>query len=357
MKEPKTNPNRIPAADGDTWQSWTMPVIGDDGQVLSAEKRQAEDENVESIEDVEVEANEQSKPLTAEQLADIVKQAENEGFTEGREEGLKNGYDEGFKSGQQQGLLEMRQQLTAEQKTFQSLASNLLEPIDRQDDLLESMLLTTLERLTRAVVARELTTDSGDMVALVRQAVAALPGGREQISVHLNPDDLSVVETYCQEHALDWHFQAAPDIAAGGVKVVTTDSTVDHTIERRLDDIIESFLSQHNVDENTSDEQLLSSLERASASKTPSGGSSAFDSMSETMSAAEPAPVDRPNDGTESTQAPTDTAGAASSDITDAFETASTTETTNTAEKSKAAATPETAQTDSAPADDEVNHD
>lgn len=216
MKESKANPNRIPAAEGQAWEPWTMPVIGDDEQVLSVQKSSQEESASESIEDVDLEAAHPQQALTAEQLAEIVREAEQEGFAKGHEEGLKQGYDEGFKSGQQQGLLEMRQQLTAEQKTFQSLAAGLFDPIEQQDELLEAMLLATIERLTRAVVLKELTTDRGDLIALVRQAVAALPRGRDRITVYLNPEDLSLVETYCQEHALDWVFHADPDVGVRG---------------------------------------------------------------------------------------------------------------------------------------------
>lgn len=261
MKESKAKPNRIPAAEGQAWEPWTMPVIGDDEQVLSVQKTSQQDS--ESIEEVDLQPDHPSQALTAEQLAEIVQEAEKEGFAKGCEEGLKQGYDEGFKSGQQQGLLEMRQQLTAEQKTFQSLAASLFEPIEQQDELLEAMLLATIERLTRAVVMKELATDRGDLIALVRQAVAALPRGRERIAVHLNPEDLPLVETYCQEHGLDWSFHPDPDVGTGGVKVVTDDSTVDFTVERRLEDIIDSFLNQQNVDENTPDDTLVQAYSEA----------------------------------------------------------------------------------------------
>ncbi|MDO3385060.1 flagellar assembly protein FliH [Gilvimarinus sp. SDUM040013] len=257
MKDSKANPNRIPASQSETWESWTMPVIGDDGQVLNAQRRQALEGEAESIEEVDVDALAHMQSLTAEQLADIVKNAEEEGFAQGHAEGVKTGYDEGFKSGQQQGLLEMRQQLIAEQKTFQSIATSLFEPIEQQDDLLESLLLTSIERLARAVVMKELTTDRGDIVALVRKAVASLPTGREKITVHLNPDDLAIVQRYCEEHALEWRFHANPDIAAGGVKVITSDSTVDCSVERRLDEIIAAFKTQQNVDEVTANEDLV----------------------------------------------------------------------------------------------------
>ncbi|MDO3382594.1 flagellar assembly protein FliH [Gilvimarinus algae] len=257
----KANPNRIPAESADHWRSWAMPVIGDDGSVVSADKNKGRQAD-ESIEDVELD-NLPSGGMTAEQLAEIVGQAEQEGFAKGREDGFKTGYDEGYLSGQQQGALDMRQQLVAEQKTFQSLVEAFSRPLNDQDEKLEKLLLNMVGRMTRAVVMRELTTDSGDILALVRQSIAALPAGSEVMTVHLNPEDLAVVEAYSKDHSLDWHFHPDPDLTPGGVKVSTRDSHVDYSVERRLEEVIERFLSQQEVDEKTSDEALLASPEDA----------------------------------------------------------------------------------------------
>lgn len=254
----KKAPNRIPAADADAWRSWAMPVIDDDGSVVNAHKKaqKKEEPSQESIEDVEVEEIPQGG-LTAEELETIVREAELEGFANGREEGFKKGYDDGFESGQQKGALEMRQQLVAEQQTFQGLAEALLNPIDEQDERLEKLLLETISRLTRAVVERELTTAPTDMVALVKSAVKALPAGSEHLTVYLNPEDAEKVEQYADEHNLNWAFQKDTELAAGGVKVATRDSFVDCSVERRLEEVIQRFMSQQEVDEHTSDEELL----------------------------------------------------------------------------------------------------
>ncbi|UTF60794.1 flagellar assembly protein FliH [Gilvimarinus sp. DA14] len=254
----KKNPNRIPAANADAWRSWAMPVIDDDGSVVNAHKKtqKQEEQSEESIEDVEVEELPQGG-LTADELEAIVREAELEGFAKGREEGFKKGYDDGFDSGEHKGALEMRQQLVAEQQAFQALAEALLQPIDEQDERLEKLLLETVTRLTRAVVERELTTQPADIVTLVKSAVKALPAGSDHLSVYLNPQDAEKVEQYAQEHQLDWSFHRDSELAQGGVKVATRDSFVDCSVERRLDEVIERFLSQQEVDEHTSDEQLL----------------------------------------------------------------------------------------------------
>ncbi|WP_020209468.1 flagellar assembly protein FliH [Gilvimarinus chinensis] len=268
MSEKKA-PNRIPAADAEAWQSWAMPAIDDDGKVINAhQKHQKQDvEQEESIEDVEVEELPQGG-LTADELEAIVREAELEGFAKGREEGFKKGYDDGFESGQHKGSLEMRQQLVAEQQTFQGLAEALFNPIGEQDERLETLILETICRLSRAVVQRELTTQPNDIVKLVKSAVQALPAGRDHLTVYLNPQDADQIEQYAQEHNLDWTFHADAELAAGGAKVVTRDSVVDCSLERRLEEVIDRFLSQQEVDEQTSDEQLFAARGAADESRT-----------------------------------------------------------------------------------------
>lgn len=305
----KKNTNRIPSSNSDQWTSWTLPVIGDDGQVLSADKRTARSH--ESIEDVELDHLPGDRALTAEQLAQIVSDAEKEGFATGKDEGFKLGYDDGFKSGQQQGALEMRQQLLAEQKTFQGIAQSLLEPVSQQDDMLESLLLTSIQRLAKAVVMRELTVNSGDILALTREAIAALPAGREHLTVHLNPDDLLLVEAYCKEHALEWKFHPDPDMTVGGVKVETANSTVDFSIERRLTEVLERFVTQQQLDETTSDEQLLAAQADATAGSEEPAAAPSDGADTELNFATE---SEAPDDSTEGRSAGADIDGSGADD-------------------------------------------
>lgn len=257
----KKHPNRIPAAEAGRWQSWALPDVANASRVASNEKL-ARDKGGkrkgESVEDVDINDVQNFSGMTAEQLHGIVQSAEKEGFDKGYQDGLHQGRDEGYKAGQQQGLSEMRSQLMADQKRFNDLAKALLAPVEDQDQRLESLLLTMVERLAEAVVRRELATDPADIRALVRRAVSVLPSGPDKLRIYLNPEDLERVESYTREQP-GWHFIADAEMAAGGVRVETDDSVVNDSVERRLQEVLERFLQQQDSDENSSDEALFGS--------------------------------------------------------------------------------------------------
>lgn len=260
MSDSKKLLNRIPAAEAGRWQSWSLPDVADAERRVSSNEKQARQRDGrrqgERVEDASLEQIQNFSGLTAEQLHNIVQQAEKEGFDKGYQDGLQQGRDEGHKAGQQQGLSEMRSQLMADQKRFKDLAQALLSPVEQQDQRLETLLLIMVERLTQAVVRRELATAREDMRGLIRQAVAALPTGPGHLRIFLNPDDLERVASYSREQS-EWQFIADADMAPGGVRVETGDSVVDDTVERRLHDVIERFLQQQDSDEQSSDELLF----------------------------------------------------------------------------------------------------
>ena len=259
----KKIPNRIPAAEAGRWQSWALPDVAGAGRVVASKEKQSRGKPGanESIEDVELDGLTFSGSMTAEQLHEIVQAAEQEGFDKGYRDGLTQGRDEGHKTGQQQGLNEMRTQLMADQKRFNDLAQALLAPVESQDQRLETLLLIMVERMTRAVVRRELMQNPDDIHALVRRAVNALPAGAGRLQIYLNPDDLARMETYRREQPA-WEYVADESMQSGGVKIVTPDSVVDDTVERRLDEIIERFSLQQDVDETTEDEEIFARVER-----------------------------------------------------------------------------------------------
>lgn len=261
VDKPKANPNRIPAGESDAWQSWALPSVGkNDSTIKGSSPSSAQGKSGvaagETIEDIEVEGL-TSTGLTAEQMSEIVQAAEQEGFTQGFEQAQQQGYDEGYLQGQERGAEDIRQLLTIEQQTFASLVKALKEPVDQQDEKLEILLLTIVERISRAVVARDLVTQPADIIPLIRQSVAALPTLGNNITLHLNLADHDCVQRYAQEHGHDWKLHVTPDIRAGGVRVSTPESVVDGTVERRLDETIERFIQRQDLDEITSDEQLL----------------------------------------------------------------------------------------------------
>lgn len=278
----KSPPNRIAAEELADFKTWHLPLINDNGTVLpSAEKeaRQRQEDLLkrsgESIEDVDLPQGVSKKGMTAKEMQEIFDEAAKDGYDQGHKEGFEKGQSEGYEAGQQKGLMEMRQQLVAEQQRFVKLAQSLLQPLAEQDDDIEQMLLDVICTLTQSVVQRELAIDSSHIVTLVKAAVEALPIGSKNLRVCLNPADLAAVEAYAQKQQLDWNFFSDSELSAGGCRIETLESRVDFSVSKRLQNLLEQFLSK----------QLTSAEETQQADDYPANDYSTSESSTNDYSA------------------------------------------------------------------------
>jgi hypothetical protein len=98
--------------------------------------------------------------------------------------------------------------------------------------------------LTRKIVKRELQIDSGDILNVVKQAVAALPVGAKNLRLTLNPDDLAMIESYAEEKQLGWQFYGDADLTPGGCHIETEESQVDFSVESQMEALLEQFLTR-----------------------------------------------------------------------------------------------------------------
>jgi len=255
----KNQPNRIPAEEAGSFQTWHLPPVGAKGAVLPSAEKEAKEieaealqQSAESVEDIELPPGVPNTGMTAQEMQEIFDEAERDGFAQGHkdgyEKGMTEGMAEGYEAGQQKGLMEMRQQLVAEQQRFQKLAEALLQPLRAQDDDLEKMLLDIVCTLTQSVVQRELTTDSSHIVELVKAAVEALPVGSSNLRICLNPDDLAAVETYAKEQQLEWRFFGDAQLSPGGCRVEAPNSRVDFSVANRLKSVLEQFVNKQLTD-------------------------------------------------------------------------------------------------------------
>ena len=162
--------------------------------------------------------------MTAERIADIEKAA--------REEGFRSGYAEGLSAGQQ----EIRQRAARLERLFDAMA----EPLAGLDSRVEEELVELALAVARQLLRREIKTDPGQVMAVVREALAALPAAAGRIVVHLHPEDAEFLrETLpAVETERSWHLVADPSITRGGARLVTQTSHVEATLESRLNAVI-----------------------------------------------------------------------------------------------------------------------
>lgn len=148
--------------------------------------------------------------------------------------------DEGFRAGRDAGVTAGRAEGRAEfdeyNKRLAALIAALAEPLQQIDETIVRTMGDLVILVAKQLVRRELKTAPGEIVAVVRQALAALPGGGQQPRIRLHPDDLELVR-----HALGlpnddrgWRLQPDPVLSRGGCIVETDISLVDAAVESRL---------------------------------------------------------------------------------------------------------------------------
>jgi len=97
--------------------------------------------------------------------------------------------------------------------------------------------------VARHLVRRELKTDSGVVVSVVREAVALLPASVRRIRVFLHPEDAGLVRQALSVSSDDgdelrWRIIEEPTLTRGGCRVESEDSRIDATVEARLGALI-----------------------------------------------------------------------------------------------------------------------
>jgi flagellar assembly protein FliH len=165
---------------------------------------------------------------TAEEIEEIERQA--------REEGFAAGYKEG--------LAQARSEIAARANTFEQLTTALCQPFAELDQQVEQELVALAIAIARQIIRREIKTSPGEVVAVVREAIAALPVGKRSFQVYLHPEDARLVREALalSEEERPWRIIEDSVLTRGGCKVATETSSVDASVEKRLGSVIAQLL-------------------------------------------------------------------------------------------------------------------
>ncbi len=171
-------------------------------------------------------------PHTAQDAEQAKKDIYEKAYAEGLGQGKKKGYAAG--------LAEI--QVQADRLT--QIISTLHEPLAQLDDQMEKELAALSIAIARQIVRRELKTDPGQIVAVVREAVASLPVGSRNVNLHLHPEDAALVRNALSLTGNDktWRVVEDPLVIRGGCNVVTDISRIDATLDTRIAAIAAAIL-------------------------------------------------------------------------------------------------------------------
>ena len=175
-------------------------------------------------------------PPTANQMQTLHKAAYDEGFNMGRGEGRTQGY----KEGRAQAEAESRQQFNQLAALFNALAN----PVEQLDEELEHSVAELTLAIARQLVRREIKIEPGEIVAVVREAVRALPISARNPTIYLHPEDMQLVRNALSlgDDENSWRLEEDLLLTRGDCRVETESSYIDATIEARLSAIAVNML-------------------------------------------------------------------------------------------------------------------
>ena len=196
------------------YERWELPSVGDDKDSLSARK---------------------SAQPTAAEIESIQKQA----YDEGHESGYRDGYEKGLADGE----AEVRRKAEA----FQTLIQALDTPFDDLDEQVIEQTAQLAIAVARQIIRRELHMDPGQVIAVVREALKSLPVMARKIRVFLHPEDAVLVREVLSLHDGDdgsqtWRIIEEPLLSRGSCKINSENSTIDATVETRLQRVITEIM-------------------------------------------------------------------------------------------------------------------
>ncbi|WP_456380670.1 flagellar assembly protein FliH [Thiolapillus sp.] len=166
---------------------------------------------------------------TEEQLEEIRTQAWQEGFQQGLTEGLA--------AGKEQSAERLRQ--------LDNLLQCLAQPFEELDSQIEEQLVGLALAVARQLVRREIKSDPGQIVGVIREAMGLLPAATGTVQIELHPEDAALVREVLnldEEDERSWRIREVPTLSRGGCRIANTTSSIDATVEGRLNQVIAAVL-------------------------------------------------------------------------------------------------------------------
>ncbi|KKO47027.1 flagellar biosynthesis protein [Arsukibacterium ikkense] len=197
------------------------------------------------------------QPLTVDDIEQMRQAAYDEGMAQGKEEGFAKGYSEGREQGQQdgfkqgqaegkkQGLADASTELDALRAELSVLLDQLQQPLATLDSYVEQELVQLALLMAKAVINTEVKTNPKVILQALQEAVSALPLQSDNVLIKLNPADITSIKRHYTDTELSkrgWQLRPEPLLQQGGCLVETSSSSVDRSLEQRIQSSLEHFL-------------------------------------------------------------------------------------------------------------------
>ena len=171
----------------------------------------------------------------AQQMMDAKDEAVHQGYTEGYTEGNSKGLNEGFASGQNQALEEGR----LKQAEIAARLNNLIDLFvndlkQAREQIAEDLLRLSLD-MAQAIVKQSLIIDQSLILPIIEQALLDIPSLTLPATIHLHPDDATLVENAMgiTLKSQGWRLVADSSIEKGGCSFNTPSQDIDLRLSTR----------------------------------------------------------------------------------------------------------------------------
>ena len=162
------------------------------------------------------------------------------------QEMLKAVREKAEKEGYQEGMKRARQEYAAKLQTLRELIEFFESPLQSVNEEIERQLAQVAISIAQQLVRRELKTDPGEIIGLIRDSIKLLPGNARHIVIRLHPDDARLVrEAFsidAREDETAWKIAEDPAISRGGCEIKADPSEINLTLENRLSALAASVL-------------------------------------------------------------------------------------------------------------------
>jgi flagellar assembly protein FliH len=160
------------------------------------------------------------------------------GLDLGRSDGYQAGHAEGHAASLAQGLEEGRAQALEQFEQAVKPVESMLRILKKlRTDLRHAQrgeVVDLVGKIARQVIRAELALQPVQLLALVDEALAAMPPTRDEIEVFLNPEELKRVTELDPRRAKKWNLLADPALEPGECRVRAGDHEVDAGCQGRL---------------------------------------------------------------------------------------------------------------------------
>ena len=183
-------------------------------------------------------------PPTPGQLQAVQQTAYDEAYVEGREAGFSKGFDEGKQ--------EVEEKFRVQIELFNSIMRQFVVPLQNLDDDIEENIVALVIQVARHLVRREIKTNPGEIVGVVREALGVLPVSALNPRIHLHPEDAELVRNALSisDDENNWRIEEDLALNRGDCRVETSSSLIDATIDARLSAIAAKLLGGDRFTDN-----------------------------------------------------------------------------------------------------------